>query len=221
MSEFLTTKGATAKIEEIIYQAKSEIILCSPYLQINDDFYDRLFDANEKGIDILFVYGKNELNQKEEEKINSLKNAKKYYSENLHAKCYTNERTMLITSMNFYDFSMKNNKEMGISISRDNDKELFENAMNEVQSILRRSINETKIFCKSIKQNTTYSNKGYCIRCGERIELNKYKPLCNSCFKTWASFGNENYIESYCHFCGQKTDSSVSRPLCYSCYKNN
>ncbi len=223
MAEFLTTKGATAKLEEIIYQANKEIILCSPFLQINDDFYERLFDANEKEIKISFIYGKNELNPSEEQKLAALHNAKKYFCENLHAKCYANEKKMLITSMNFYDFSMQNNKEMGIFITRENDQDLFENAMNELQSIIRHSREDnTYMPTNNIpSERTQHKNHGYCIRCGEEIKIDTYKPYCWDCFNVWAQFGNEDYIENVCHLCGEETDSTMARPLCYTCYRNN
>ena len=35
-----------------------------------------------------------------------------YFSKNLHAKCYLNEKKMIITSMNLYEFSQVNNREM-------------------------------------------------------------------------------------------------------------
>ncbi len=35
-------------------------------------------------------------------------------SQNLHAKCYLNEKAAIITSMNLYDFSQVNNNEMGV-----------------------------------------------------------------------------------------------------------
>ena len=214
----MTTKGVTARLEEIIYGARREIIICSPFLQINDDFHERLLDATEHNVRISFVYGKNELSQKEENRLLELNRAKKYYCHNLHAKCYANEKKMLITSMNFYDYSMQNNREMGIFLTRDNDRELFEDAMNEIQSIIRHS-SEEKIENKTESQNN--DDRGFCIRCGERIRLNAYKPYCRDCFKIWSQFENEDYVENVCHYCGEEADTSMEKPLCYPCYRNN
>ncbi len=36
-----------------------------------------------------------------------LKNCKVYCFENLHTKCYLNENTAIITSMNLYDYSQR------------------------------------------------------------------------------------------------------------------
>ena len=70
---------------------------------------------------------------------------------------------MLITSMNFYDFSMQNNKEMGIYLNRERDNELFEDAMNEVQSIIRHSTEENKYINKRNEYNNQKNqDSGYC-----------------------------------------------------------
>jgi hypothetical protein len=43
---------------------------------------------------------------------------------------------MVITSMNMFVFSEKNNREMGVLIDRNQDKDLFEKAMNKTLSII-------------------------------------------------------------------------------------
>ena len=62
---------------------------------------------------ISVVYGKNQLEPDTFKKLTELKNAKLYYLNNLDAKCYFNEKSMVITSLNLYDFSEQNNREMG------------------------------------------------------------------------------------------------------------
>ena len=50
------------------------------------------------------------------------------YNQDLHANCYLNDDKMIITSLNLYEFSMNNNKEMGvlIDLNDESDKELFD-----------------------------------------------------------------------------------------------
>jgi phosphatidylserine/phosphatidylglycerophosphate/cardiolipin synthase-like enzyme len=113
MAEFLTTTGVSHHIENIIKTAKKNLYLISPYLKLTKNFYERLKDASDRGVVIEIYYGKNELDFTEKQKLNQLRNVQLFFSANLHAKCFYNEETMVITSMNMYEFSEKNNREMG------------------------------------------------------------------------------------------------------------
>jgi hypothetical protein len=228
MAEFLTTSGTSHHIENIIIEAKSKLVLVSPYLQISKTLYERLKDASNRGVQITIIYGKDELKPNERNSLAQLKNIGLFYFENLHAKCYFNESTMVITSMNMYEFSEKNNREMGVLIGRSSDKELFDKAVNETHSIKQsaekiplqksdRSSSPEKD--KSAKQSG-YKKvaRGYCIRCEERIDYDPQRPYCNSCYSIWAQFENPDYNESVCHKCGEFGDTTMNRPQCYSCY---
>lgn len=235
MAEFLTTNGTSNWIETIIIDAEKQLILISPYLQISKTFYERLKDASNKGVKIIVIYGKDELKPNERNSLASLKNVELYYFENLHAKCYFNENNMVITSMNMYEFSEKNNREMGVLISKVNDGDLFKKAFNEAQSIKNNSEFITLKHEKSQyvkyekteeKGNFTYQTKittlptrGYCIRCGHRLKYNPNYPFCESCYSTWAFWGNEDFIENQCHGCGEYTETSMAKPLCIDCFK--
>jgi hypothetical protein len=61
------------------------------------------------------------------------------FCKNLHAKCYLNEESCIITSLNLYEFSMVNNNEMGVLINRAQDVELYRDAYDEAQRIIRIS----------------------------------------------------------------------------------
>lgn len=136
MAKFLTTKGTSHHLEDIIIGASKELFLVSPYLQISKTFLERLKDASQRGVNIKIVYGKNNLKEDQLNNLQILKNMQLYFSENLHAKCYFNESEMVITSMNMYEFSEQNNREMGIFIERSKDKELFVSAVKETLSII-------------------------------------------------------------------------------------
>ena len=143
MVKFLTTTNTSAKIEKIIKQAEKEITLITAYLKLAQTFYDRLIEADERNVNIMLVYGKEEkLKQKDLEKIKKLKNLELRFCENLHAKCYFNENLMVLTSMNLHQFSQSNNREMGVLIKRGdkNDEELFRNAKEEANLIINASI---------------------------------------------------------------------------------
>lgn len=231
MAEFLTTNGTSYHIENIIKEAKKKLVLVSPYLKISPNFYDRLNDATKKGVAITIVYGKNELQPEEMTKLKSLKDTQLYFLSNLHAKVYFNESKMVITSMNMYEFSEKNNREMGVLIDKVNDTVMFNKAVEEVKSFVdasqkaNSSVQDTsqKVNFQSTSTNIkpqqkTDPSKGYCIRCETKITFNPEKPLCFNCFNTWAQFENWDYIENVCHKCGKDHDSSMRYPLDRNCY---
>lgn len=142
MAEFLTTTANSFYIEKIIIDATEKLILVTPYLNLSKTLTERLIDADNQNISITIIYGKSELSKKEQTKLENLNNLELYYCENLHAKCYLNEHSMVITSMNLYEFSEKNNREMGIFITQADDKEIYQKSLREIDSIL--SISELK-----------------------------------------------------------------------------
>ncbi|RYG54919.1 MAG: hypothetical protein EOO01_00050 [Chitinophagaceae bacterium] len=139
MPSFLTTINSSAHIERIISSARKEIFLISPYLQISKIFMQRLMDAAGRGVRIHIVYGKKDLKADQLDQLRGLNGVTICFLENLHAKCYFNEQDMIITSMNLYEYSEKNNREMGISVSLKHDNELFFDARNEAYSIIKHA----------------------------------------------------------------------------------
>lgn len=231
MADFLTTTGTSHYIEKIILEATDKLTLVSPYLQISKTLLERLRDASDKGVQIIIIYGKDELNKKEKESLGEINNIELCFFENLHAKCYFNEKEMVITSMNMYEFSEKNNREMGVFITKVNDEVLFENAKNETLSIINNSEKKDFLLKENSKYNSQknssktnnkkFSNRGYCIRCKDKLYYNPSRPYCDACFFTWSQFENMFYEEKVCHCCGENELTSMEKPECYSCYSQN
>src|SRR5690606_19864540 len=126
-------------LENIIIEARKSLILVSPYLQLSKILFERLKEAHDRSVNITIVYGKVQLDDNEKSSLSALENLGLYFLDNLHAKCYFNETNMIITSMNMYDFSEKNKREMGVLINRTNDCSIFDKAVAEVQSIVKAS----------------------------------------------------------------------------------
>ena len=139
MAKFLTTIGNSFYIEQIIINAEKNLTLVTPYLSLSKNLIDRLADADREDIRITLIYGKNELSIKENKKIEALKNLELFFCENLHAKCYHNESSLIITSMNLYEFSERNNREMGILIEKSTDIEIYKETLKEIESIKNSS----------------------------------------------------------------------------------
>ncbi|MCO5239658.1 MAG: phospholipase D-like domain-containing protein [Chitinophagaceae bacterium] len=227
MAEFLTTQETVAKIEDIIRNAQSTLVLISPYWQLSKNWFVRISDAAKRNTPVTILIGKDS----KPECVGNLlllKNIKIKHLENLHAKCYFNQDCMVISSMNMYEFSEKN-REMGIYIRRDTDKQLFEVAKKEAEHFLQHAIPLSSLQSEdSINFNTKipsirmYAKKdGVCIRCSNNLKYNPEKPLCTNCYNAWSKWNDELYPEKYCHSCGKKADTSMAYPECYSCYKAN
>jgi len=128
--------------------------------------------------------------------------------------------------MNMYAFSEENNREMGVLIGREKDHNLFEEAVDEVESILN-SADQDYIgdFFEKNSPATNSTDKprglGFCIRCEKRIDYNLDKPYCIDCFYTWREFENINYQESVCHNCGEYNSSTMAKPECWNCFSKN
>jgi hypothetical protein len=225
MAKFLTTKGISHNLEEIIKKAERKLILVSPYLKISKALHERLADATNRGVEIVVVYGKDELKPNERNGLAKLSGLRLYYCEDLHAKCYMNEASVIITSMNMYEFSEQRNREMGVFVEKEQDVELYLQAFEEVQSILNASeesllqVAARKPYQskKSTSSKPAKKAMGYCIRCETRIVFDASKPLCLSCFDSWSKWSNPDYVEDFCHSCGEFNDTSFAEPICSDC----
>ena len=73
-----------------------------------------------------------------------------------------------------------------------------------------------------IKATELFGGKldGYCIRCKEKIPLNRYKPFCYNDWQDWVRWNNPFYVEKYCHKCGEPNSVTTRTPLCNNCYWN-
>ena len=67
-------------------------------------------------------------------------------------KCYLNEELCIITSLNLYEFSQINNNEMGVLLRRSDDAELYKDAYEEAQRIIRIS-DEVRISLERVISN--------------------------------------------------------------------
>ena len=246
MAEFLTTQGTSYYIEDIIINAKNKLVLISPYLQLSKTFFERLQDADRQNVQIILIYGKDELKTNEKKQLQELGNLSLYFFKNLHAKCFFNEESMVITSMNMYEFSEKTNREMGVLIRAKGDEKAYGEAVKETESILasatkdspiRNALSKVMKEAKSIVEEAikdeperpksrSYSYKprnkqtGYCIRCKKHIPLDVKQPLCHDCWEKWNIHKNDSYREKFCHTCGKAYATTKTHPQCASCYRS-
>jgi phosphatidylserine/phosphatidylglycerophosphate/cardiolipin synthase-like enzyme len=139
MAKFLNTSATNYYLEELIKNASERLILISPFLKLNDRIKELLEDKNRLKIDVRIVYGKSELQPEEINWLKELSFIRTSFCKNLHAKCYMNEDSCIISSLNLYEFSQVNNNEMGVFIDRNTDSEMYKDSYEEAQRIIRIS----------------------------------------------------------------------------------
>jgi phosphatidylserine/phosphatidylglycerophosphate/cardiolipin synthase-like enzyme len=243
LAKFINTRKAVSEIEDLIRSAGERLILVSPYLKLSKDFRQLLEYRNAKDKVTVVVFGKQELKPDEMRFLQGLRFVVLKFNEDLHAKCYANDDRMIITSLNLYEFSMANNKEMGVLIDRSDpaDAQLFKDAMDEVDFIqstsqrfdfvapkaeappkpvepvakARTAEPAPRAAERSAPAKSAGRPTGYCIRTGVEIPFNIEKPLSYDAYKKWSQYGDADYAEKFCHFSGEPShgETSVSRPI--------
>jgi|SRR5690554_999413 len=163
MSKFLTGKELEDAVYDIIWETENTLMIVSPFIKL-DDYFKKLFDKHENNprIHLLLVFGKNEkavkksMSKADFDYFKKFLNVSIVYVPNLHAKYYGNEKKGIITSINLYDYSFKNNIEFGVfsqqsildrfTQSADNDawNECMEIAENNEVVFIKRPVFEGK-----------------------------------------------------------------------------
>ena len=159
MARFLNTSATNYFLEELIKNAKERLVLISPFLKLNDRIKELLIDKDRLKIDVRIVYGKSELQPEEIRWLNELAYVRTSFCKNLHAKCYMNEELCIISSLNLYEFSQVNNNEMGVLIERGSDAELYKDAYEEAQRIIRIS-EEVRISLERVSNDSEKEEDG-------------------------------------------------------------
>jgi hypothetical protein len=145
MAIFLNTQKLNEWIPKIISETVRELVIIVPYIKASEKVYKQLCEANQRGVETILVYREDQLSKTEKEKFTKLDNLNLFYHPNVHCKCYYNERYLLITSMNMYEYSEQNNREMGILLEREKCQgSVFTEAVDEIRQIVNSSTFERK-----------------------------------------------------------------------------
>jgi len=223
MAQFMNATQARGEIERILSNAKYTIVVISPYMKINDDLITRLTDAGKRNVKVLMVCREQDLKADERNKIEQIPNIDLRFNERVHAKCFYNDESMVITSLNLYASSLGDNREMGILLRNEQqeDKIAFQEAKNEAQFIIRESaLNSPDSKPKLIKEE---KRGGYNIAIDSEPKYDripkKQPQVEDSIIKgisNFLGFGNDT---GHCLHCGKDIPLNVSAPYCPECYK--
>jgi hypothetical protein len=248
MGEFLTGKRLKNKIVDIIEGAEKELTIVSPYITLHPYYQNSLDNkASNKCLYTTIIYRKGEnykkqphLSPNDLEFLKHLKKVAIYANHHLHAKLYANESGMLVTSMNLYEFSQKNNNiEFGIyypngQFENRQDIKIRANIRQTVQKVLKGSelqftniptiqddlfsSHSANIAAQQINDMSVPPTEGYCIRTRIIIPFNISRPFCQKIYNEWSKLDYPVTKETYCHLTGEITTDSVSsnKPIAYS-----
>lgn len=237
MAKIIDTRRAASEISDLLKDAGRRLILISPYLKLNKDFKQSLERRDRNNKSTTIIYRKDDLNLEDREFLNGLKLVRLKINEDLHAKCYVSDDKAIITSLNLYDFSIANNKELGVLIDRADvaDRQLYDETIREISIIEDTSKDVVQISTNAASRQKSNSFQepdlaykrstkgeakskqphGYCIRTGVEIPFNTERPLSYNAYQRWVEYGDPDYRENYCHFSGERSsgETTVSKPI--------
>lgn len=177
MSKFITGKVLEETIYDIIWNTEDVLLIVSPFIKL-DNYFKQLFNKHENNpkLHLILVFGKNEKEVQKSMSKADFDYFKKFlkvsiiYVPNLHAKYYGNERQGVITSINLYDYSFKNNIEFGVysqtsildNFTQSSDKDAWKECMKIADSnevvFIKRPVYETKKLIVSLGKNYVKSD---------------------------------------------------------------
>lgn len=215
MPEILFAKVIASKLEQIIDEARSVVILISPYVQVDNRIADKLKYAAERGVSIVLLHRPRELKNEALQLFNELSNCETVPIRNLHTKCYLNDQSsVLMCSMNLYKYSEKNNWEMGVYFDFRNEEEItsYQKIYSEITAMLNLNLDDKeseKIMEALGRLFPIQYIDGYIIVDGKRYTKEEFKKIHQSL----------NVKTGYCIKCGSQIDYFPLHPYCLKCFK--
>ena len=138
MAEFLNIEKSYAALVDLINKADKKLVLISPYIKVPERLLERLKDACRRGsVEMILVCRKEDLKPETKTALAQIPRLTLRFLSNLHAKCFYNDSAMIITSLNLHEHSQQNNREMGIYLTRQDDGDVFLEALDEAEFIVR------------------------------------------------------------------------------------
>jgi hypothetical protein len=134
MATFLTTRGISWHIETIVSSARERLFLVSPQVRLSGTLLQSI-QAAGRSVTISIVYRDDSLTTELVGHLKHVGHLALLRNRNLHARCYFNEHTMVLGSMDLSGVADSGNWEMGILIDRELDAALYQAAFEEVIKI--------------------------------------------------------------------------------------
>ncbi len=137
MPQYLNSNAGQFHFEQILRDAEHRVLLVAPILKLNRRLQELIDVQVAHAVEVRFVYERNKLSHREIQWLDARPYARAFFLQDLHAKCYLNERQALLTSMSPFDYRRAAKYEMGLLVTRQEDPELFQTVFDEAQKLLR------------------------------------------------------------------------------------
>jgi hypothetical protein len=138
MAQFLNMAAAYTEIENIINRAEKKLVLVSPHMRLPRVLAQRLLHAGEtRGVHIILLCRKKDLPTEESAAFKKISWLEVLDLPGLHARCFYNEKSMVITSLNLSGGISPNSREISILITQERDPEVFRDAVSEVEAMIQ------------------------------------------------------------------------------------
>ena len=212
--KILTDKDIGAAISGLIREARGFFTLVSPNTSFVGSWLSDIQIATQRGVDVCVVYNphlfevENPTNSKLSELPEGVKTKDVQY---LHAKIYMTEKSVMITSMNYTDWSNKN-REVAVHFDKQGAPQAYSEVFKYVEGLLGR-IPDAAVVEDSLPTKKT---QGHCIYCGKNILYHLKRPLCLTHWKPGLS-DKPTTKHNYCHSCGEERKTTFNEPRCEEC----
>jgi hypothetical protein len=216
MATFLNGPGVQSSLTDLMKNTDKELFIISPYLKISILMKNYLKSIDQRKLPITITYrSDSKINEDDLEFFQELNNLKLYHCENLHTKCYINEKEGIITSMNLHEHSQTHNWEMGIQFSKQNDPEIYSDVTKELrfmgshlkQQSLSKTVAEPKQKYHAAPQQKTPPKIAY------KPTEAPNKGLLDKIFDTVTGEAG------FCIRCGKGIPKfDLNKPYCDKCY---
>lgn len=220
--EILSESSLNASIETLIKSAQKELIFISPFIKLHKRIRDSLKPIKDfPEISITIVFGQNpdekskSFPKEDFDFISDFPNVKILYEHRLHAKLFLNESSVILTSMNLYDYSQNNNIEVGVLYEKEgiledlkskipNWQTFYEQARNIAFDIIE---NSEQIFNKEPKIESKFLGRGKYL--GSDTKIDKRNELFSSGVKDEAN----SIMFGFCIRTGKKIPFDLKNPF--------
>lgn len=225
-------RAVHSEVEDVIERAQRMLVLVSPYFKPWHKLTVCIERAIARGVQVVLILRGGEDRERQEEAVQRIQGRPNYvgYVERLHAKVYLSETEAIISSMNLLETSALNSEEIAVRLELAREPLEHQEVLKFCERLSRQAQQDqlrgqlagaasSQPRPGASERHAGRAPKGSCIRCSDAIPYNPDKPLCWSCYESWAEWENPEYQEKHCHQCGRTAKTCMARPLCSRCYR--
>ena len=213
--EISTDDQITTRVLDILRNAKRHVTLVSPYNKFWMHLRNEILATVGRGVHVDFVYREEDERNEAVEWLEEL-DVEVHAVENLHAKIYLNESSLLVTSMNLLESSSKNSMEICISI-RD------KNAQKDVREYVNTLLLMAKRTDEGKKTATRPANFLSKTRKHQTVSKGRSGYKAGAHESSLESLLNDLVVATSggrCIRCEEPIPFDQDRPLCDDCFKS-